>query len=472
MNVPVTFGQVFRQGDVPKGATFAGRIGADSVPLQVDAKATYSDGSLRHAVLTAVMPSLADNRKQARARVDCCGCSRDSPLLRRSSGQDLRCSPRARDRGTTYRASAADLLRKDATHTWLSGPLATEWEVAAPLASASAAHPHLDARFSIRAYQGLDLVRVEIAVENDWAFEPSPQGYTYDATITVKGASAYAKPGLVHYPHARWRKVVWVGTEPKVIVRHDPAYLVATGVVPNYDPALKIAESALAAFAKDWTGAKTEPMGSGLMDPSMPDTGGRPDIGILPGWAAAYAISMDPRAKTVTLGSGDAAGSFGIHYRDKTTDRPISLDDYPDLTILGNPSDTKHPFPACAAQCMTPMENDSAHQPSMAFLPYVVTGDFFYLEELQFWADYNMLQANPAYREEKKGLLKWDQIRGQAWSMRTLGQVAFITPDAHPLKSYFVEKLANNVAYYQGALVTRESEPARDHHRGRIGVRL
>ena len=195
------------------------------------------------------------------------------------------------------------------------------------------------------------------------------------------------------------------------------------------------------------------------MDPSMPDTGGRPDIGILPGWAAAYAISMDPRAKTVTLGSGDAAGSFGIHYRDKTTDRPISLDDYPDLTILGNPSDTKHPFPACAAQCMTPMENDSAHQPSMAFLPYVVTGDFFYLEELQFWADYNMLQANPAYREEKKGLLKWDQIRGQAWSMRTLGQVAFITPDAHPLKSYFVEKLANNIAYYQGALVTANPNP-------------
>ena len=79
------------------------------------------------------------------------------------------------------------------------------------------------------------------------------------------------------------------------------------------------------------------------MDPSMPDTGGRPDIGILPGWAAAYAISMDPRAKTVTLGSGDAAGSFGIHYRDKTTDRPISLDDYPDLTILGNPGDTNTP---------------------------------------------------------------------------------------------------------------------------------
>jgi hypothetical protein len=148
-----------------------------------------------------------------------------------------------------------------------------------------------------------------------------------------------------------------------------------------------------------------------------------------------------------------------MHYRDKATDLPVSLDDYPDLTLLGNPTDTTHPFPSCAAQCETPLEHDSAHQPSMAFLPYVVTGDRFYLDELEFWANFNMLQANPAYRQEQKGLVKWDQVRGQAWSMRTLGQVAFIAPDADPMKGFFVEKLANNIAHYRDALVTANGSP-------------
>ena len=121
---------------------------------------------------------------------------------------------------------------------------------------------------------------------------------------------------------------------------------------------------------------------------------------------------------------------------------------------------------------MTPMENDSAHQPSMAFLPYVVTGDLFYLEELQFWANYNMVQGNPGYRDDKKGLVKWDQIRGQAWSMRTLGQVAFITPDAHPLKSVFRREGRQQCRLLPGRARDCESEPTRDHHRGRIGVRL
>ncbi len=57
-NVAVTFGQVFKRGDVPRGATLAATFHGQPVTLQVDAKATHPDGSLRHAVLTVMLPSL------------------------------------------------------------------------------------------------------------------------------------------------------------------------------------------------------------------------------------------------------------------------------------------------------------------------------------------------------------------------------------------------------------------------------
>ena len=60
-NVPVTFGQVFRDGDVPRGTTLTATLNGQPVTLQVDTKATNPDGSLRHAVLTTMVPSLPGN---------------------------------------------------------------------------------------------------------------------------------------------------------------------------------------------------------------------------------------------------------------------------------------------------------------------------------------------------------------------------------------------------------------------------
>jgi hypothetical protein len=148
---------------------------------------------------------------------------------------------------------------------------------------------------------------------------------------------------------------------------------------------------------------------------------------------------MDKRAKDVTLGTADLSGSWSSHYRDRKTDRPISVADYPYMTVLRPTYDTYNKvtkqyeaFPACASStaCSTPNNHDAAHQPNLAYLPYLVTGDYYYLEELQFWAMWNSFSSNPGYREYEKGLYKSDQMRGQAWSLRTAAEAAYITPDA------------------------------------------
>ncbi|HFC29908.1 MAG TPA: hypothetical protein ENJ44_02570, partial [Oceanospirillales bacterium] len=57
-NIPVTFGQVFAVGDVPAGNSVNLVAGTTSLPTQVDIKATHSDGSLRHAVISTKLPAL------------------------------------------------------------------------------------------------------------------------------------------------------------------------------------------------------------------------------------------------------------------------------------------------------------------------------------------------------------------------------------------------------------------------------
>ena len=460
-NVPFTFGQVFTPGHLAKGASLVGRLSnGTTLPLQIDVKASHPDGSVRHAVISGVLPSLAAGTTATLDLVP--GSAIASSTA--SSTTDLlnsgfTATANATIAGTRYSASAADLIKSGKFTTWLSGSTATEWHVSAPLKNASgASHPHLSARFAVRWYPAIKKARVDVTIENNWAYEPSPQNFTYDAEVVVGGKVVYSKPAMVHFHHARWRKLFWNdGATDRVNVKHNTAYLIDTKALPNFDRSLVVPETALAALKTKWTGTKTEPMGVGMALPYMPNTGGRDDIGLLPAWAAVYLLSMDNRAKQVTMGTADLAGSWSMHYRDKLTDRPISVMNYPYMTILGRTADAYNPvtkkseaFPACPTTdaCATPNKHDSSHQPAFAYFPYMVTGDYFYLEELQFWTMWNVFSSNPNYRQTSKGLLATDQVRGQAWSMRSLAEAAYITPDTDVLKSHFTTLMANNLTWY------------------------
>ena len=61
-NVGVSFGHVFGRGEVVNPSAIGARLPEGTqLPLQVDVKARHADGSLRHAVLTTILPSLAGN---------------------------------------------------------------------------------------------------------------------------------------------------------------------------------------------------------------------------------------------------------------------------------------------------------------------------------------------------------------------------------------------------------------------------
>ena len=461
-NVPVTFGQVFAPGDLAANVSLAGRLDSGAtVPLQLDIKAKHPDGSVRHAVISAVLPSLAagEVRTMNLVRNTTTATALGAPAATNLLNAGFKSSFDATIGGVRYTASADELIKQAAPATWLKGSTVSEWEVSAPLkTSAGVAHPHLSARFAVRWYDAIKKARVDVTIENNWTYEPAPQNFTYNAQVLVGGNAVYTKNALEHYHHARWRKTFWWnGSAPQVNVKHNTGYLIASRALPNYDQTLTVPESVLSSAKANWTGAKIEPMGSGAAETYMPATGGRGDIGLLPQWAATYLLSMDQRARDVTLGTAELAGSFSAHYRDKATGQPVSLIDYPYMTLLGKSGDTYNPvakrkeaFPGCAAAdaCKTPYTHDVSHQPGFAYLPYVLTGDHYFLEELQFWGMYNVFNSNPGYRDNIKGLVKPEQVRGQAWTLRTLAQVAYITPDSDRLKQHFTQIMDNNLAWF------------------------
>ncbi|MBT8116651.1 MAG: thrombospondin type 3 repeat-containing protein, partial [Gammaproteobacteria bacterium] len=429
--VPLTFGQVFKVGDVPAGSDVFVRGGAGEPLLsQVDKKAFHSDGSLRHAIVTTVLPALSGSAQQTVSLETQAGGGSGAAVSLAgllSSGFDAQVDLAVG--GTVYGLSARELLSSGSYETWLAGPLVSEWIVGGPVRRADGTeHPRLAAYFHVRAYAGYDRVRVDVVIENGWAFVAGASDQSYNIDVRLNGASVYQQ-NINHYNHARWHRQFWAGQQPNAYVRHDVDYLQATGAIPSYID-LTPSEGYLNGLSQTST-----PMDNGELTDSFGDTGAQPQIGPLPRWTSTYAVSGDRRAYRNMLANDDSAGTYAAHYRDKQTGRPVSIVDHPNATLQDNS--------VPQGSSSNPYTLDQAHQPSVGFLSYVVTGDYFYLEETQFWTSWNLLWTNSGYRGYEKGIFTV-QVRGQAWALRNLGQAAYITPDDSPLKAHYASHIHHN----------------------------
>jgi hypothetical protein len=461
LNVPITFGIPFPKGALPSGKVAVLRDPSTQsiIPTQFEIKAKHEDGSARHAIVTAIVPQIGAGAVMSLDLVAAQAALQTPMDIATLFSKGFTTSVSVTVAGTTYQATlnAVDFqsLKKG---TWLTGPLATEGLFKVPLTANGSAHPLLHARFYVRAYQGGTSARVGVAIENTNAYT-APANVTYDLQVQVGGKTVLSQAAVPHYAHSRWYRVFNYGVQPSVTVSLNPQFLLSSPAVPHYDPNLKIAESAITSWASKWS-TSNGLMQIGPVNAYMPTTGGRPDIGPLPSWNAIHVLTQDSRVFDVAVGTGYQAGSWSMHYRDTDTDLPLSIDRYPYATILGHTGDTVNPatkqaeaFPACASDCSTPYTSDTAHTPSFAYYPYLITGDYFLMEEMMFWGSYELFEDNPYYRGFADGLVKAGQVRGQAWNLRTYMENAYILPDDHPYKAYFTDKLLKNLAWFDKTYV-------------------
>ncbi len=170
------------------------------------------------------------------------------------------------------------------------------------------------------------------------------------------------------------------------------------------------------------SGAVYSVMGLAGITPYMPQTGERDDIGLLTEPQAEYVCTASQTALETLRAQAEGAGSMPWHMRDERTGAPLSFLTYPNASWYpGRESGAPYFKPLDS-----PVSLDSAHMPALVYLPYLLTGDPYHLEDLQFQANWSWGWYNPAYRPTIP------QARQFAWDLRTLAQVTKMTPATTP----------------------------------------
>jgi hypothetical protein len=207
---------------------------------------------------------------------------------------------------------------------------------------------------------------------------------------------------------------------------------------------------------------------------AMGTTGAQASIGPLPRWTSVYILDPDVRTYNWMLANTDALGAYSIHYRDAATGYPVSIQKHPNATLINWAAAIKAAgqnnekgaaykadlLPNCINNAVVkkctaswygtgnPNRWDNAHQPAESYVPYMVTGDYYYMSELAFGASLNEIWPNEAYRGFSKGLIDGShgQVRGKAWVLREMANAAWLLPDSYPLKSEFKASVENSLA--------------------------
>ena len=237
----------------------------------------------------------------------------------------------------------------------------------------------------------------------------------YTATISKGGATLQTISVPQHFWFSRWR---WPQSPYPVTV--SVASLIAAGWLPNYSSAV------LGKYSKDYPSQTYTPMTLAGLTGNMGQTGERGDIGLVTEWQADYICNGTNEA--TVFAQAEAAGTFPWNIRDPRTGAPFDAQANPQATMAF--VNKSLPATILTTACKigaVPVICDEAHEPELAYLPFLLTGDPYHLETMQFQASSNCLNA-PAAARYTDGL----GVRAVAWGLRTAARLASVTPASVP----------------------------------------
>jgi hypothetical protein len=200
----------------------------------------------------------------------------------------------------------------------------------------------------------------------------------------------------------------------------------------------------------------------------MPSTGNRSDIGPTTEANALWLITQDPTAGKYAVGQADAAGSVPWHFFDPTTGSYLSVFQYAQLWADprgGNGA------PGGLTQQVDPTNTgwtpDAAHQPDLSYDVYLLTGDRYYLDQLNAQADFSIFILSPDYRNV------WGyvdivahpnvELRSKAWMLREIDEASYANPNGSAAKTYFTQVSHDNWAYQVSQLPAWTSQQGQSY---------
>ena len=242
-----------------------------------------------------------------------------------------------------------------------------------------------------------------------WLTPPTTNLNPYSVTITKRdGTTVQVDAPAGHYWFSRWR---WQSSPRPV--RRNHSQLAAANLIPYFDTTGLASGPIL-------TVSEYTPMAYCGIPAEQGSTGGYPGLGIQTGWITQYLVRGAPESSF--RNQAEACGSWQSHVRDTNTWAPIDIfNDYPAANMYS--SNTGTPFIPRGPRVNG---TDTGHMPSITYVPFLLTGDPYYLESNQFWANQNMLsQPGNSTRISPVG-------RYFAWPLRHVFECLLATPDSVP----------------------------------------
>jgi hypothetical protein len=406
------------------------------------------------------------------------------------------------DLGANNAAREAVLSANAATfgpnsHYWTKGPICTTLILADHTSKAydygriPVVRPVFEVQFWDRGASGKQY-RVRFIGENSDLSNLSAQAY--DLTLKVghaAPATKYTKEGATFGIMSRWSRVAWSGTAPaQMNENHGVGFLAETRLIPNYDPSVVPSASKISALLASWATKEQFPGGLGLYDRTMGNVGGRAEIGIYPEWDIWALYSGQASLITAMRENTDLLCSFPMFMRNGSTG---NFDDTSGVSGLGRiPTRDRHPawsmniglFNLTGANEQRTLASggafhyflkvpDNAHEPGSWALPYMTTGEHWYIECLQMYQAHGMFEV-PAqsnnYTEQGGGRDPRDcHIRDQngtrncAWIIRDRARAAVFSPDGSVEKTYLTAKVESCLRGWEGRRIgTTTGDPIRD----------
>ncbi|HEY3910671.1 MAG TPA: hypothetical protein VGM07_12380 [Stellaceae bacterium] len=515
-NYPFQFGRPFIAGAIADQPQVL--IDGAPVPTQADVKNRYADGSVAFAVVAVVIPAIPASgsltltfQNQASAV--------NTPLttaqMLDQSYDFVALATLKSTTGVTEVASARLMLQNGDYKLWTAGPIAQTIILADDTPSrkydigfGDGYHP-LRPRFYATFWPATHQVWVRVVIENGLTTELEDMAYTATVRIgAVSPGGSGAPPASYvanltgnpqeHWAMSTWTQSFWQGgtPSPQVNIDNNLAYLESTRFMPNYDPSIALNPASLAAEYSIYWSNIAHDIYEGGWTMGMSTGGARQDIGPQPTWDALWLYTGDWRMRQLALGMADLAAAWPVNLRESDpTKRLNRADPVPSSGQIGSGyglpvsiTDRKTLGPSAGGEgvllyygytaavdalkvvgplCLIPdtawncsgWAYDAAHEPAPFFIPYVLTGDPFYLGEMEMWAAYDATTSDGTETANAQGRGPtgaeggaYDQLRGAGWILRSRAETAFAIPDGDPFKTYLTILTQEEIARWEGCL--------------------
>lgn len=326
------------------------------------------------------------------------------------------------------------------------------------------------------------------------------QDLTYNLALNIVDSNGVTQNVLTQnditqHVGTRWTRAFWNdGDLPKIEINHNKDYVSNTGIIFTYDSSINVPESEISTTYNGWQNSERGLMDKGLYSTRrMGDGGNRMELSYITGWDALWITSMDSRMEEISTRHGELAGSWPVHYREgdssKVFDRDfntgvlgslsglgkvITPNGRPKLTLTGpywngislqdrlnfvsrHTNGGAHMTQnGVIVNSNQDWEIKKSHFYNPNAISYLFTGDYWHLEQMQFWSSFTTLfdttARGPTDNDvgQAGGLMDTWQIRSHAKPMNVRLYASVFSEDGSPEKEHFDNMVYDAIVAWMG----------------------